>query len=86
MARVAFISHASEDAAIAATITDYLESNGVSCWVAPRDITPGREYSAEIVEAIESSAVFVLVLSENANESIFVKREVDPGHAAVAED
>jgi hypothetical protein len=77
MATVAFISHASEDAAIAATITDYLESNGVSCWVAPRDITPGREYSAEIVEAIESSAVFVLVLSENANESIFVKREVE---------
>ena len=29
MAKVAFISHASEDAAIAATITDYLENNGV---------------------------------------------------------
>jgi hypothetical protein len=77
MVRVAFISHASEDAAIAATITDYLEKNGVSCWIAPRDLTPGREYSSEIVDGIESSAVFVLVLSENANESIFVKREVE---------
>jgi hypothetical protein len=77
MAKVAFISHASEDAAIAATITDYLENNGVSCWIAPRDLTPGREYSSEIVDGIESSAVFVLVLSENANESIFVKREVE---------
>ena len=77
MARVAFISHASEDAAIAATITEYLESNGVSCWVAPRDVMPGREYSAEIVDGIESSAVFVLVLSENANDSIYVKREVE---------
>jgi TIR domain len=77
MGRVAFISHASEDAAIAATITDYLEKNGVSCWIAPRDLTPGREYSSEIVDGIESSAVFVLVLSENANESIFVKREVE---------
>jgi hypothetical protein len=77
MAKVAFISHASEDAAIAATITDYLENNGVSCWIAPRDLTPGREYSSAIVDGIESSAVFVLVLSENANESIFVKREVE---------
>jgi hypothetical protein len=76
MAKVAFISHASEDAAIAATITDYLENNGVSCWIAPRDLTPGREYSSAIVDGIESSAVFVLVLSENANESIFVKREL----------
>ena len=77
MAKVAFISHASEDAAIAATISDYLENNGVSCWIAPRDLTPGREYSSEIVDGIESSAVFVLVLSENANESIYVKREVE---------
>ncbi len=77
MAKTAFISHASEDAAIAATITEFLESNGVSCWIAPRDLTPGREYSAEIVDGIESSAVFVLVLSENANESIYVKREVE---------
>ena len=77
MAKVAFISHASEDEAIATTITDYLESSGVSCWVAPRDVNPGRDYSSEIVEAIESSAVFVLVLSEHANKSIFVKREVE---------
>jgi hypothetical protein len=77
MAKVAFISHASEDAAIAATISDYLENNGVSCWIAPRDLTPGREYSSEIVDGIESSAVFVLILSENANESIYVKREVE---------
>jgi hypothetical protein len=77
MAKVAFVSHASEDAAIAASIADYLERNGVSCWIAPRDVTPGGDYGAEIVAGIETSAVFVLVLSENANESIFVKREVE---------
>jgi TIR domain/LCCL domain len=77
MAKVAFVSHASEDAAIAASITDYLERNGVTCWIAPRDVTPGGDYGAEIVHGIETSAVFVLVLSENANESIFVKREVE---------
>ena len=77
MAKVAFVSHASEDAAIAASITDYLERNGVTCWIAPRDVTPGGDYGAEIVHGIETSAVFVLVLSEHANESIFVKREVE---------
>jgi hypothetical protein len=77
MAKVAFVSHASEDAAIAASITDYLERNGVTCWIAPRDVTPGGDYGAEILHGIETSAVFVLVLSENANESIFVKREVE---------
>ena len=77
MAKVAFVSHASEDAAIAASIADYLERNGVTCWIAPRDVTPGGDYGAEIVHGIETSAVFVLVLSEHANESIFVKREVE---------
>jgi hypothetical protein len=77
MAKVAFVSHASEDAAIAASITEYLERSGVTCWIAPRDVTPGGDYGAEIVHGIETSAVFVLVLSENANESIFVKREVE---------
>jgi hypothetical protein len=77
MAKVAFVSHASEDAAVAASISDYLERNGVSCWIAPRDVTPGRDYGAEIVHGIETSAAFVLILSEHANESIFVKREVE---------
>jgi hypothetical protein len=30
MAKVAFVSHASEEAAIVASITDYLERNGVT--------------------------------------------------------
>ena len=47
MAKVAFVSHAPEDAAIAASISDYLERNGVSCWIAPRDVTPRRDHGAE---------------------------------------
>jgi hypothetical protein len=77
LTRVAFISHASEDAAAAGTICEYLERAGVSCWLAPRDVAPGRDYAAEIVGGIEASAVFVLVLSESANASPFVKREVE---------
>ena len=77
MAKTAFISYASEDEAVAGTICSYLERNAVSCWIAPRDVRPGSEYASEIIDGIKSSAVFVLVLSEHANTSEFVKREVE---------
>ena len=76
MAKTAFISYASEDETVAGTICSYLERNAVSCWIAPRDVRPGSEYASEIIDGIKSSAVFVLVLSEHANTSAFVKREV----------
>ena len=77
MAKTAFISYASEDETVAGTICSYLERNAVSCWIAPRDVRPGSEYASEIIDGIKSSAVFVLVLSEHANTSEFVKREVE---------
>src|SRR3954465_4245550 len=77
MAKLAFISYASEDEPTATTISAYLERNGVSCWIAPRDVRPGSDYGSEIIDGIESSAVLVLLLSEHANSSTFVKREVE---------
>ena len=77
MAKTAFISYASEDESVAGTISAYLEQSGVSCWIASRDVRPGADYGAEIIDAIETSASLVLVLSEHANSSEFVKREVE---------
>ena len=77
MAKTAFISYATDDESTANAIATYLERNQVSCWIAPRDVSPGEDYAAAIIDGIESSAVFVLVLSEHANESKFVKREVE---------
>jgi hypothetical protein len=77
MGRIAFISYASGDEAAAEQIGTYLESAGTPCWIASRDVRPGTDYAAEIIEAIERSTVLVLVLSENANSSVFVKREVE---------
>jgi TIR domain/LCCL domain len=76
-AKTAFISYASDDDVVAHTISAYLEKNAVSCWIAPRDVRPGADYASEIIDGIETSAVFVLVLSEHANASEFVKREVE---------
>jgi hypothetical protein len=77
MAKDAFISHAAEDAAVAAAIIEHIEDDGLACWIAPRDVRPGCEYASEIIDGIESCAVFVLMLSAAANLSPFVKREVE---------
>ncbi len=37
-----FISYAHEDKAIADAICAKLEENKIRCWIAPRDITPGK--------------------------------------------
>ena len=73
----AFVSYASQDAAIAHAIVENLEQHGIKCWIAPRDVTPGSQYADEIVAAINGSKIFVLVLSEHAVASAHVGREIE---------
>jgi TolB-like protein/Flp pilus assembly protein TadD len=75
--RDVFISYASQDKAVAETVCKALESAGVACWIAPRDVTPGEFYAESIVHAIDSAKVVALVLSQNAAESQHVLREVE---------
>jgi hypothetical protein len=72
-----FISHSSKEKAIAEELCNYFESNGLSCWIAPRDVRAGEAYSSEIVTGIENSGLFFLLLTENANKSDDVTKEVD---------
>jgi hypothetical protein len=73
----AFISYASADRATADAICAALEHAGIPCWIAPRDITPGELYAANIVHAIDATAVLVLVLSQHSTTSGHVLREVE---------
>jgi TolB-like protein/Tfp pilus assembly protein PilF len=73
----AFVSYASQDAAVANSIVESLEQHEIKCWIAPRDVTPGSQYADEIVGAINNSQVFVLVLSEHAVASAHVGRELE---------
>ncbi|VTU26002.1 hypothetical protein SRS16CHR_03771 [Variovorax sp. SRS16] len=75
--RSVFISYATPDKDRANEICGYLEGLGHRCWIAPRDIQPGRDYGEEIIRGIEDSRCLVLVLSAAANASRFVKREVE---------
>lgn len=81
MAHVVFISHAVEDKQTADEVCRALEDAGLGCWIAPRDIPPGRDYEESIVEAIAASRVLVLVLSSHSNSSQHVKREVQRAFA-----
>lgn len=72
-----FVSYASPDREIAFRIVGFLEKEGVRCWVAPRDVPPGVEYGQAIINGIEQSRALVLVLSEQSNDSMFVRKEVE---------
>lgn len=72
-----FVSYASADRDVAFRIVGYLEEQGIRCWVAPRDVGPGVEYGQAIIDAIGEVRALVLVLSDQSNESQFVRKEVE---------
>jgi len=71
-----FISHASRDRKMANTLCQSLESRGLNCWIATRDIEPSEAYQDAIVSALEECSVMVLVFSNNANNSQEIKKEI----------
>lgn len=72
-----FLCYASRDKTAADAMCARLEGDGVRCWIAPRDILPGRDWSEAIIEGIEGSQIMLLAFSSNSNSSQQVKREVE---------
>ena len=77
MAHDVFISYSTKDKVIADAICANLENRGIRCWIAPRDILPGKKWGGSIIEAIERSKILVLLLSSNSNKSGNVIRELE---------
>ena len=63
MAHQVFLSHATEDRDIATQVCAALEADGISCWIAPRDVKAGTDYAAAILDAIRTSDLVLLVFS-----------------------
>jgi hypothetical protein len=76
MAHDVFISHSAQDKAVADAVCAALESAAVRCWIAPRDVQPGRSFAGEITRAIQQSKAMVLIFSAHSNNSQQVLREV----------
>lgn len=71
-----FISYSAKDKKVAAEICSMLESEGIDCWIAPRDVTQVTPFPEQIIDAIEHTRITVLLLSKSAIDSKYVKKEI----------
>lgn len=71
-----FISFSSADQKKAAAVCKALECSGLQCWVSFRDVRPGENYQAAIVQALQSAKAMVLVFSSHTNLSPEVSKEL----------
>jgi hypothetical protein len=77
MHRPVFVSYSQADRDTAFELVERVESEGIECWVAPRDIEPSAEWAAEIIDAISAARLMVLIFSNSSNDSPQVRREVE---------
>jgi hypothetical protein len=71
-----FVSYATKNQDMADRIVRGLEAAGLRCWISSRDLKLGMDYQASIVQALDSAAVVLLLLSRAANESLEVPKEL----------
>ena len=78
MAHRVFLSYATEDTDSALYLCRILEeTEGISCWIAPRDVPVGADYAAASLDAIKSADLMLLLFSTSANTSPYVLREIE---------
>lgn len=71
-----FISYSTKDSDAANLVHSYLEGNGVTCWIASRNIEGGESFAVQIVDAISTCAAFVMISSSHSNDSGHVGNEL----------
>jgi hypothetical protein len=71
-----FVSHSSRDRDTAVRVCAVLDRLGVRCWLAEHNISPGEPFDEAILRGIGASQAFILLLSDAANASAHVKREL----------
>jgi tetratricopeptide (TPR) repeat protein len=74
-----FISHSTRDDALAARLRQALERLGFSTWVDSRQLRGGDQLEPEIRKAIAEASHLVAILSMNAVNSPWLRREIDLG-------
>ena len=74
--KIVFISYSSKEMETAVRVCNYLEEQGIVCWIAPRNIEAGANYASQIVAAIRRCDTLVMLASESTNVSGHVSNEV----------
>ena len=72
-----FISYAHENSLMIDTIQSHLAAAGYAVWIDHELISGGDAWRTRIVEAIESSDVFLLMLSPHSVKSKYVLQELN---------
>ena len=72
-----FVSHSSDNRQLASELAGFLEVRGIRVWIAPRDVRPGMDYSEQLQLAIENAAAFVVLVTDMANKSPYVRAETE---------
>jgi len=72
-----FISYSSKDKSVTDQLVAFIEKAGYACWLAPRNIEGGAEYSEVIEKAILGCKIFLIVFSEHSEKSPWVKSELN---------
>ncbi|KAA3654800.1 MAG: TIR domain-containing protein [Chloroflexi bacterium] len=75
--RQIFISHAHQDAVFAKRLARDLKKQGWEIWIAPDSILPGEKWVEAINRGLAESGVFLLVLTEAAVSSRWVRSETN---------
>ena len=75
--RTTFLSPIStKNKSVADAVCATLEKAAIRCWIAPRDVRPGRPFAGEITRAINRSKAMVLIFSADSNNSPQILREL----------
>lgn len=72
-----FISYSSQNREHAEAVRNLFVSKNILCWMAPHDIPAGYKYAGVINDAVENCSCLLLLLTEDAQSSEFVNREVE---------
>ncbi len=71
-----FVSYSTKQAEEANRLAEFLVRRGISCWMAPLSIPAGSSYLDEIPAAISGMKTMLLLLTEDAENSRWVQKEV----------
>ena len=73
--KTVFISYSSKDGQFVQNLATCLKELNITYFKAPETIPVGSNYAREIPRAIKECGVFLLVLSKNSQDSIWVEKD-----------
>ncbi len=71
-----FVSHSSEDKRVTRMMADYLRRHGWKVWIDEVGIAGGKQWHSELIRALESSWVVLLLVTYHSMRSRWVVREI----------